>query len=1383
MLLLVLAPVLLSAPRPAANGPAACVLLPAQRGGPVIGATSLTGVKGSTPAACCAACDAHPACVAFTLSIDSASERECWLKGEAKNGTRCGHAQCISGTNGRKPVPPPPPCASFSKASACPPRRCTWVGGRCAPPPPPPPPPGPCSAASQAECGAGRGPFNGSVVYCAAACRWNGSACLDRKPAGYPMPANDSLQQLAALGSPLRKLENSSGGRPGVRLSFYGDSITWVTRYEPLIQRALEAGPGTSDLNVTLVNQGINGGTAGDLAGRGFSPWGHLDPSKKQSNISFAQTLLEQRPQVVGVQIGINDFLHVDPLASNASAIGAVYAEIVKTVRTTLPSAKMYMATISLDGEEVDSKNHEALMAYAQAMKAVGEAEAVPVVDLLARDLAYERENNCMNRHSGLLTGAGVHPYTPQGAMLLADAHAEGILRALKLDDHAEIAPLQPTTVFADGDGGVACISTPLLAAFPDGELLAFAEARWVAPCLDNSPKSIVMRRSTDGSGAHWGPMQYIVNDSRTNHRLDGLNLGSVTVINASSLCIHYVFCAHTCPQSSSMLLLSTNRGATFENSNITHMTNAGGRQFVPGPGSGIVLSKSSRLVVPGYYHIGTMFSGTEFGSMVLLSDDGGRSFRPGGVIRPRNSSGTGCTYLEPNEAAVVELPDGRVYLEMRNRFQQAACNHRLQSVSASEGETFSTVHESSLPQPNRCNGVTDACGCEGSLVRGPNRQLYFSTPSNPRARTNGTVFSSRDGNNWDVLTVLDQHLPPVHRSFGYSALAPLQQELGLLFSTYTSNSSEASLQFVRVPTKVDDEQSVASFERGSSRRTPPLGWTSWATIGCSLDCEDYPDYCLSERVLMQMMDAVEAGGWKAAGYTLLHVDDCAFTKRDARGELVADPRRFTNGSLATLASYAHSKGLALGAYLDMGNHTCDWGHPPPPKSDGEFPNGPGSYLHEATDIATLARWGLDQVKVDGCYRPANTTRYWEGFSLIAEAIAASGRDMILACEAMMYMEHDGCSDASAADPKCSRNFSAGGPQRLAAYRRLLAPGACNSMTVKISDVQDHFLPSDPPEPDGMDGSVSATIDFFGDNQDVLATQVAAAGPGHYNDPEWLLAGVSGQWMPAYHNEPPDKLPYSTLPFVLTPAQTTAQFVLYSLLSTPLLLGLDFRRINQPEHANLRSLLQNREILAVSQDALSQQGRRLQSRAVQNGTLEVWSKRISGGLAVVLFHHCRTPVCSRKHTVNATLSELGVSWQSASARDLINRVSRPTVGASGISSVLGANGVSMYKLLAPLARPHVKSDDGRGSGAPTTIRAPAFAPLPLRELSTAGWLRRQMDMAAQGLAGNEHLIWPWLRDSQFIGRCGSTKPNAGSIHECEGWQFSTYLLRAISLST
>ena len=101
----------------------------------------------------------------------------------------------------------------------------------------------------------------------------------------------------------------------------------------------------------------------------------------------------------------------------------------------------------------------------------------------------------------------------------------------------------------------------------------------------------------------------------------------------------------------------------------------------------------------------------------------------------------------------------------------------------------------------------------------------------------------------------------------------------------------------------------------------------------------------------------------------------------------------------------------------------------------------------------------------------------------------------------------------------------------------------------------------------------------------------------------------------------------------------------------------------------------------------------------------------------------------------------------------------------------------------------------------SSIRSPRFTPLPLRELKTGGWLQRQMDLAAQGLAGNEHLIWPWLRcvqlscfsaslqciftvhlyacaafsrDSQFIGRCQSKQPtHTRNMSQCEGWQFST----------
>lgn len=46
----------------------------------------------------------------------------------------------------------------------------------------------------------------------------------------------------------------------------------WVVRYEGVISKALKDGEGTKSLNVTLIDQGVNGGTVTDLVA-GFSPW------------------------------------------------------------------------------------------------------------------------------------------------------------------------------------------------------------------------------------------------------------------------------------------------------------------------------------------------------------------------------------------------------------------------------------------------------------------------------------------------------------------------------------------------------------------------------------------------------------------------------------------------------------------------------------------------------------------------------------------------------------------------------------------------------------------------------------------------------------------------------------------------------------------------------------------------------------------------------------------------------------------------------------------------------------------------------------------------------------------------------------------------------
>ena len=49
-----------------------------------------------------------------------------------------------------------------------------------------------------------------------------------------------------------------------------------------------------------------------------------------------------------------------------------------------------------------------------------------------------------------------------------------------------------------------------------------------------------------------------------------------------------------------------------------------------------------------------------------------------------------------------------------------------------------------------------------------------------------------------------------------------------------------------------------------------------------------------------------------------------------------------------------HSKGLKLGIYEDFGTHTC-----------AGFP---GSEYYLELDAQTFADWGIDYLKLDGCY-------------------------------------------------------------------------------------------------------------------------------------------------------------------------------------------------------------------------------------------------------------------------------------------------------------------------------------------------------------------------------------------------------------------------------
>lgn len=127
------------------------------------------------------------------------------------------------------------------------------------------------------------------------------------------------------------------------------------------------------------------------------------------------------------------------------------------------------------------------------------------------------------------------------------------------------------------------------------------------------------------------------------------------------------------------------------------------------------------------------------------------------------------------------------------------------------------------------------------------------------------------------------------------------------------------------------------------------------------------------------------------------------------------------------------------------------------------------------------------------------------------------------------------------------------------------------------------------------------------------------AGPGHWNDPDMLEVGNEGMTITEYR----------------------AHFSLWCILAAPLMAGNDLRNMTN----EVKEILTNREVIAVDQDSLGMQGRRVK----RDGDREVWAKQLAdGGRAVVLFN--RGP---KSQEISVSWTEIGYPQQvAAQVRDL-----------------------------------------------------------------------------------------------------------------------------------
>jgi alpha-galactosidase len=337
----------------------------------------------------------------------------------------------------------------------------------------------------------------------------------------------------------------------------------------------------------------------------------------------------------------------------------------------------------------------------------------------------------------------------------------------------------------------------------------------------------------------------------------------------------------------------------------------------------------------------------------------------------------------------------------------------------------------------------------------------------------------------------------------------------------------------------------LAAASASTLTARPYMGWDTYFAFGGHYNEAD---------VLQQASELVSLG-LKRKGYRYVWLDAGWWHgTREADGQITVNPAQWPHG-MAWLARTLHAAGLLVGLYTDAG-------------SDGCGGAGQGSYGHYLQDAGTFAAWGFDAVKVDFCggsEAHLNPAAAYSAFHAAIEA-NASHRSMLLSiCDFLQPGQY-----AEGEPPLGESAFTS--------YS--FGPSVGNSWRTD-GDV-------------GIPGHVPFANVLR--NIDADAAQPQAAGPGHWNDPDYL---GPGQGMSA--------------------AQFRTQVSMWAVLAAPLMISADLTRISTASQA----VVGNTEVIAVDQDPAGAQGTLIASA----GAGQVWVKPLSdGSRAVALLNRGSAPL-------------------------------------------------------------------------------------------------------------------------------------------------------------
>lgn len=385
---------------------------------------------------------------------------------------------------------------------------------------------------------------------------------------------------------------------------------------------------------------------------------------------------------------------------------------------------------------------------------------------------------------------------------------------------------------------------------------------------------------------------------------------------------------------------------------------------------------------------------------------------------------------------------------------------------------------------------------------------------------------------------------------------------------------------------------------------TPQMGWNDWYT---------YYDH-ITDRDVRAAADAMIASGMADYGYQFVDIDDCWARKPGSDNKDLMGPARDSHGNIlpnerfpdmSALTGYIHSLGLKAGIYSSPGPLTC-----------AHFE---GSYQHEDSDAHRFSKWGFDLLKYDWCSytkvaKGKTLSDFEEPYTKMSGNLKGLDRDVIL------NMCQYGMGDVW----KWGREIG----------------GNSWRTTGDLGLVRSKSLPSF-----YQVGFANAALGEY-------------AGPGGWNDPDYILIGTVGD---ATNSTSPARLTS------LTHEEQYSYMSMWSLMAAPLFFSGTMTKLDE----FTLNVLCNSEVIDIDQDSLGKQG------AIVHKTDEefILQKPLDdGSIAIGLFN-----LTTRPRPISADWKELGLKGKQT-VRD-VWRQRDLGLTAEKFSTEVASHGVTLVRLI------------------------------------------------------------------------------------------------------